>query len=308
MERHTEIATIERFLNVRLPPAYCAFLNDRARAVIAGHTFFGIEPIAGLSIIEATEMLRVMRPDLPQAYVALSFKGDACLCLDTSGGHSSPLIEISMQSGGKILRLPLTFVEYVQHFEKRTASYKIALRKLKNRKLDFAQAIPARSRQLRRTELKLSDAKQIIGRKLEAVIHSRAQDWHPRIFRLLDMVVAMSCFRYDFRSGYLEIDVFWAPDDPRCQRDEVLKWLAASVFADALTLGGSANLMFTRDLRENEYGVIARDRTGGKARRIPIPIPQELLDYAKSGSWQETGKVYVLRGFLKSDEFGSRGG
>jgi hypothetical protein len=26
------------------------------------------------------------------------------------------------------------------------------------------------------------------------------------------------------------------------------------------------------------------------------------------GSWQETGKVYVLRGFLKSDEFGSCSG
>ena len=27
-----------------------------------------------------------------------------------------------------------------------------------------------------------------------------------------------------------------------------------------------------------------------------------------TGSWQESGKVCVLRGFLKSDEFGSRGG
>ena len=25
------------------------------------------------------------------------------------------------------------------------------------------------------------------------------------------------------------------------------------------------------------------------------------------GSWRETGKAFVLRGFLKSDEFGSRG-
>jgi len=28
----------------------------------------------------------------------------------------------------------------------------------------------------------------------------------------------------------------------------------------------------------------------------------------KAGSWQESGKVCVLRGFLKSDEVGSRGG
>ena len=30
--------------------------------------------------------------------------------------------------------------------------------------------------------------------------------------------------------------------------------------------------------------------------------------YRNYGSWQESGKVCVLRGFLKSDEFGSRGG
>ena len=31
-------------------------------------------------------------------------------------------------------------------------------------------------------------------------------------------------------------------------------------------------------------------------------------DACISGSWRESGKVHVLRGFLKSDEFGSRGG
>ena len=32
----------------------------------------------------------------------------------------------------------------------------------------------------------------------------------------------------------------------------------------------------------------------------------EYMD-SKNGSWRESGKAFVLRGFLKSDEFGSRG-
>ena len=34
----------------------------------------------------------------------------------------------------------------------------------------------------------------------------------------------------------------------------------------------------------------------------------DLESQRKNGSWRESGKVHVLRGFLKSDEFGSRGG
>ena len=37
-------------------------------------------------------------------------------------------------------------------------------------------------------------------------------------------------------------------------------------------------------------------------------IGVQLVDQLKYGSWRESGKVCVLRGFLKSDELGSRGG
>lgn len=278
-----EIGKLERYLKANFPSSYRRFLRERGTAIIGGHKILGFTVSSNeMSVVEATEILRRIRSDLPQTYIAISFKDDLCLCFNAVEQVNDPrLIEVAMEQGGKVLTLPLTFSQYIEYFEKRKSSYKVALQRIKNRKREFETTAPDKIRRLKRLDFEGNEPEQTGDRKEQTTLHSRAQDWHPRLFRLLDMVVAMSCFCYNFSLGCLEVDVFWAPNDARCEPDDMIKWLAASIFADALNLSGSANIIFTRDRWEDDQGLIPQSLREKKPQRIPIPLPGELVDYAQ---------------------------
>jgi len=274
-----EVESLERFLGVSFPTAYRHFLQKRRTAAVGGHRILGLSRLHGLqpqiglnSVLELTQLLRGLRPDLPQTLVAIGLEGRRALCLDTSRateGHA-PLVDVPLDGKGETLPVSDSFEAFIQKHETNSRDFQRELRRLRKRKQDFE----------RKKDRVLSRLDRKEGKK-QPTLSARPQDWHPRTIRAHDFIIALAAHKYNYRLGALEVDAFYVFDDPRYELYEPLRGLLIALFGDALHYGGTVDLAFTRDIREHGWQT-QRDKSASEGgTRVPLPVPEAVCRFAK---------------------------
>ena len=107
---------------------------------------------------------------------------------------------------------------------------------------------------------------------------NRIQDWSAPIFRVKDYIFGIGAFRFSFRLGCLEVDEFYPINQAHVKEGEPVKILLSETLARARDYCGSLRIQFTKDIREDENGSI---RDGIEMKRLPAPIPQEVVYLAR---------------------------
>jgi hypothetical protein len=291
-EIERKISGFEESLEIQFPQSYRQFLLNREE--IEEKAGFQL-PVLGLpgkedpmSVLKATEILRTYRPDLRnESLICARLVGDWAVCLDLRENPKDdcPLVSVSL----KEKEIPITqtnpsfqkAIEDAIRYRKRTRA---ARQRVANRREEVERA---RQREFSHIRKK--------GQPYP--LYPRSRDWHPLIRRAHDDVVGRTAFRYNTRLDALEVDEFYAPDHPEYKEGDPLRSLLTSIFGAAHELGGSLDIVFTKDLRENEEtGEIKernwrrilptlspelREEARGNNGRIHRPIPQELVELAE---------------------------
>ncbi len=142
-------------------------------------------------------------------------------------------------------------------------------------------------------------------------IHARAQDWHSRIFRVMDYAVGLTAFRHNYQFNCLEVDEFWSADPYGFKKGQAVRNLTMAILSEANSLSGSLEIVFTRDVREDEQ--TGRLLKRGRKERVFRPVPQELVkmaqDYDVSIAETEQGRISHQEGveiFTRAFELPSR--
>jgi hypothetical protein len=254
--KELQIKFLERKLG-KFPESYRSFIkiNDGC-AIVDGYRMLGIPTKNARnwkikSVIEGTQYLRLRRSDLPKTLVTISIKGTKALCLDLEKGNDedAPLVEVDLQSNIPPKPLNKTFREWRELHEAVAKRFLIARNRLKARRME-------------------REGKRI-------------GDWHTIINRVQDYVIGLAAFRYNFIEGCLEVDEFYPLDQPHIKKGEAVKVLLNEIFARARDYGGSLKVIFTRDARENELGEIPQEHQNLPQKRVPKPVPEELVNLAK---------------------------
>ena len=324
-----------------------------------------------MSVLEATEILRALRPDLPRNLVAIAFHEDHAFCLDLRENpkEDCPFVEVNLTYESPIWPTNKTFKEWLTEGEKEDKRFLAARQRIKNRENEirervikevinqrFGSKCPICEKEGRKGHLtcsqcfqnwrKESQVKEIelidwVEEKLEAKgvkvpkfthvggqrrIYIRPQDWDCRIVRYKDYVIMYTAFRYNSRENSLEVDEFWTYPHPHYPPGEITRNLAIRIFSAAYHLGGSLNVIFTRDIREDEETGKIRDKNWRNFLstlspefrkeaeenhgRVHRPIPQELKELAKrygvTFKEAERGKIHHNEGvelFFRLFEF-----
>jgi len=138
----------------------------------------------------------------------------------------------------------------------------------------------------------------LVGRKGIKRIYLRAQDWHTRIFRVMDYVVGLVAFRHNYQLNCLEVDEFWCADLYGFKKGQAIRNLTMAIFSEANGLSGSLKIAFTRDIREDEQSGKLLERNWERVAetlsdelrqeaetnngRVHRPVPEELVKMAQS--------------------------
>lgn len=268
-----EVDSMERFLDVMFPESYRTFLLRYQSAVVDGFALAGIptEPVnhmvdwseflleepedlsLKLDVVECTEFLREMRPDLPRNLVAVILAGTCATCLDLSRSNEAdaPLVEVSLENESNPRDIGVTLHEW----------------------LGKHVAIEQRFRY---------EWKRMDNRQKEAGDKKRIQDWSAPIFRVKDYIIGIAAYRYSYRYACLEVDAFMPIDHPHVVKGSPVKVLLNEAMTRARDYCGSLTIQFTRNLSENDNGDMP-DIEGNKGiRRVPTDVPPELVELAKS--------------------------
>jgi len=108
----------------------------------------------------------------------------------------------------------------------------------------------------------------------------RVTNWKTMIARVQDYIIALGAFRLDYKQGCLEVDEFFPIDQPHVPKGSGIKVLLSEMFARARDYSGSLEIRFTRDMREDENGLIPESLKEEREDRKPRPIPEELVNFA----------------------------
>jgi len=263
------IRKIESNLGVRLPSMYVNFLEERGSAVIDGFKVAGIpsdnlpkEDQDAMDVKKTTDLLRFMRPDLPETLIAVIFIKDTAVCLDLSRAarDDAPLVEVDLKSNKPAFETGQTFSQWLKYHTKWEKRFRRAWTRCRNRQAE--------------------------------VKGSRIQDWSAPILRVQDYIIGIGAFRFNYQFGCLEADEFLPMPQPHLKEGEPVRILLSEALARARDYCGSLSVQFTQDTREDENGEINPTVEG---KRIPAPIPQELVDWAKrySVSLPEPEKGFI---------------
>jgi len=87
-----------------------------------------------LSVLEATEILRQKRPDLPETLVAIIFIKDTAVCLDLSRttAEDAPLVEVDLENNKPPLDTEQTFTQWLEYHTKWEKRFRRAWTRIKN--------------------------------------------------------------------------------------------------------------------------------------------------------------------------------
>jgi len=244
------VKALERVLGVKFPVSYVKFIQERKSAKVDGFSVYGVSTEeVPMDVIGATEVLRSKRPDLPKTLIAIIMIDDCVCCLDLAESpvKDAPLVEVDLNSKKPPRPTGKTFSEWLVFHETMSMRFQREWQRIKNRQKESGDG-------------------------------ERIQDWSAPIFRVKDYVIGIGAFKFNYQFGCLEVDAFLPIDQPHMLPGEALKILIAEMFARARDYTGSLNVQFTCDPRENDAGEIDETKTG---RRLPAPLPQEIVDLAK---------------------------
>ena len=250
------IKDLEKELGVTFPSAYVDFLKDRGSAVVDGFKVAGI-PADNLSqkdrdamdVKKTTDLLRWMRPDLPETLVAIIFVKTFVTCLDLSRAteEDAPLVEVNLESNAPPIPVSnQTFSEWLEYHTRWEKRFRRAWTRCRNRQ---------------------AEAKG-----------NRIQDWSAPILRVQDYIIGIGAFRFSYKFGCLEADEFLPMPQPHLKKGEPVRILLSEALARARDYTGSLSIQFTKDLREDENGAIKNPEL--KEERVPASIPPEILELA----------------------------
>ncbi|KXB07970.1 hypothetical protein AKJ56_02070, partial [candidate division MSBL1 archaeon SCGC-AAA382N08] len=221
-----------------------------------------------ISVLEATQLLRDKRPDLPHDFLAISFSGERALCFDLarSSGDDAPLVDVPLDKEEEILPVADSFKEFVERHNSFEKDFRRELGRLRRRKSEVEKKMEMEEKMKRGIDRKVKIRRLDKKNGVKSTLHSRPKDWHPRIVRFHDNTVALTAYRYNDRHHKLEVDAFFAHDHPLYIPGDPMRGLMIILFSEALVLGGSLDLVFTR---------------GTKGGRFEIPLPKSLIRFAE---------------------------
>jgi len=253
VERRNVITLLESLLGIEFPSAYQDFLSERGSLVVDGYSVAGLSTEeVPQSILELTSILRLKRDDLPNSLVAICIDVAVtkALCLDLGQGNEddAPLVEVDLTKRDFVEPKPLgkTFREWIEEHEAMAKRFAIAWNRVNTRRKETA-----------------------------------IWQWDTIINRVKDYVIGLAAFRYNPVLNYLEVDELYPLNQPHVKKDEPIKILMNEIFARARDYGGSLQVGFTRDIREDESGRIPEELKGRGEQRRDRPVPEELADFAR---------------------------
>ena len=245
------IEEIQFKLELRLPKNYREFLSSEGSTVVDGFSIVGIptEDVTQ-SVVEATQVLRVKRPDISIPLVPITFVLPRAVCLDLSRAikEDAPLVELSLKNRDDPREVGYTFSEWLEYHRKLEKRSRAAWKRIENRRNE------ARGKTI--------------------------QHWSTPIFKVRDYVVALGACRFNFGWGCVEVDEFFPVPQPHVAPEDPVKVLLSELFARGRDYCGCLQLIFTKDEREDEYGELSSQES--RSRRKPAPIPQEVIQLAQS--------------------------
>ncbi|MBT9164667.1 MAG: hypothetical protein DDT22_00728 [candidate division WS2 bacterium] len=228
--------------------------------------------------MEATGLLRSQRPDLKsQSLICVRLVKDWAVCLDLreKPEDDCPLVTVSLKNKEiPIIQTHHSFKEAIEETIREKKKAQAARQRVANRREEVEER---REREFSHTRKK--------GQPYP--LYPRPRDWHPLIRRVHDDVVGRTAFRYNSRFSALEVDEFYAPDHPEYKEGEPLKSLLISIFGGAHSLGGSLDIIFTKDIREDEETKKIRERNW---QRILPTLSPELREEAE----ENNGRIHRL--------------
>lgn len=265
--RENLVNLFEEALRVKFPTSYRQFLLNRGSAIVDGFNVVGIptEKVK-ISVLEATEILRKEKPDLPSNLVVIIPIGSFATCLDLTDKptEDAPLIEVDLEGNDPPVETDITFSQWLEHHEKWEKRFNRGWTRIGNRQAE------ARGKTI--------------------------QDWSAPIFRVRDYIIGIAAFRFSYKFGCLEADEFLPMPQPHVKEGEPVKVLLSEAFARARDYTGSLSIQFTKDIREGENGEI---RTGIEQKRIVAPIPQGIMELAEKCS---INLPHPERGFISHED------
>ena len=212
-----EIDKFEELLEVKFPISYRQFLEEYGSKIIDGYKVMGFANKAvPMTVIDATIILRKIRPDLNYYLIPIIIIKDkvVCMALSDEVTKDADLAEVSLLDRETPIWVRCTFSQWVNVHAEMSERILKARRRIKNRQ------------------------KETRGKSI--------QDWSSTIFRVSDYVIGLGAFRYSFIYGALEIDEFLPINQPHMIKDEPLKVLLSEAFIRARDYSGSLKMVFTR--------------------------------------------------------------
>lgn len=254
-QRKIQLATFEQTLDAKFPSSYRQFVLDCGATVLDGFKILGLstETVA-MSVLEGTQILRTKRPDLLGKSIAISINGTKALCLDLEKGseEDAPLSEVDLtQKEVSSKLLGKTFGEWIEKHEIVSKRFSVAWNRVRSRQSETPDNKQAR------------------------------WSWDTTINRIKDYIVGVAAFRHNPIQNCLEVDELYPVNQPHVKKGEPIRILMNEIFASARDYSGSLQIVFTRDIREDETGKIPEKCKTEREQRKATFVPKELVDFAE---------------------------
>ena len=272
IDRRNEIvSSLEEYFQLKFPKSYREFLLIKGEEKINGLPIYGLPfklPESSnawelsiffekLPLIQATEILRFHRPDLPKSLVAIRLLDVRALCLDLQNGteEDCPLVEVNLKEKDKPPnQVHPSFKKYLEEGEKTQKRIQEALEQLRKCRED--------------TERKRKKKFE----HLKSEFHPRAEDWRPIRSCVHDEVVGLCALKYDPLADALLVAGFVATDHPNYEEGHGIRSLALAILSDAYKSGSSMKIIF---------GKAIFDKNGVYRGFQPTRVPEELVKLAE---------------------------
>ncbi|MBU4274869.1 SMI1/KNR4 family protein [Patescibacteria group bacterium] len=206
-----------------------------------------------VSVTEATQYLREMRPELYKKLVAVCFNGGRVLCLETGKTTEAdcPLIDVSLNKDEPLIPVGHTFGEWLRIHQEYEGRFKEAYARV----------------QRRRKEAEERKGKKFGGKK---GLLPKPKDWHPIVSKTQDYIVGLTALRFNPMLNCLEVDEFCSIDHPSYKAGGSIRNLVNILFTMARDFTGSLSIAFTEERQDGKPGF----------SRPATAVPKELIALA----------------------------
>jgi len=126
--QNIEILFVEDILDVVLPESFRTFLFLKKKSFINKQEILGLPTgKKTTSILEATKLLRIKRPDLLPHLIVVSLTNNSALCLDILNGNQldAPIAEVSFKKNTPPVLFSESFKDFIKTGKKTSKSKEI---------------------------------------------------------------------------------------------------------------------------------------------------------------------------------------